>query len=291
MRNIVRKEVKGEELRVKRRSLQKEEDLILNRSLCLGCGLCVDACPKEALTLSSASVFEGRLIKRGEVDVDEARCIFCGICIALCPPRALRLMIEGKESTPLLEEELFPIPTREIEVEMARCEIGCGLKCQEVCPVEAIKVEVESTPDGRKRITGVKVDEDSCLYCKRCEAACPLSLIQVRKPLSGTINIRRELCPENCRVCVDICPSQAIELDNEGKPTELPEFCIFCTACEKVCPEGAIELEISGLNGSETRSGVWFSVLEKLTSERVLARELAGISERKRRALVKERLS
>jgi 4Fe-4S ferredoxin len=290
MRRTVRKEIKGEELQVERRSLKKEEALILDRSLCIGCGFCTDVCPKEALTLSSASISEGRLIKQGEVDVDEGRCIFCGICVALCPTRALRLMVEGRESTPLLEEELFPIPTRKIEVDEARCKIGCGLKCQEACPTDAIKVVVESTPDKGEQITGVKVDEAFCLYCERCEVACPLSLIQVRKPFSGTIKIRKDLCQENCRVCADICPSQAIELDNKGKPMEFPEFCVFCTACKKVCPKGAIEIEISDLSGSEVKSGVWFAVLEKMTSKGVLARELAGVSERKRRALVKERL-
>jgi 4Fe-4S ferredoxin len=291
MRSVVKKEVKGEELRVKRRSIKKEEALTLNRNLCLGCGLCLDVCPKEALALSPSSISGGRLIRRGEVNIDEERCIFCGICVALCPPRALRLMVEGGESTPLLEGELFPVPARGIEIDITQCEVRCRLKCQEACPVEAIKVSVESMPEGRERITGVEVDEATCLYCKRCQVACPLNLIQVRKPLNGTIKIRGELCPENCQICVDVCPSRAIELDNKGKPMELPEFCIFCTACERVCPEGAIELEISGLSGSEAKSGVWFSVLEKLTSKRVLARELAGVSERKRRALVKERLS
>lgn len=290
MRNIVRKRLRGEELKIERRSLKKDEALILDRSLCIGCGLCVDVCPKEAVTFSSASVSGGRLTKKGIVDIDEKACVFCGVCVLLCPIKALKLTVEGRESTPLLEEGLFPVPEREIDVEKDRCEIGCGLRCQEVCPVDAIKVTTESMSDGGERIIDVSVDEALCLYCKWCEAACPLNLIRVRKPFSGTVKIRRDLCPEGCRVCVDICPSRAIELDDEGRPSASPEFCIFCTACERVCPEGAIEVEISSLNCSEANSGVWFAVLERLTSKRVLARELARISERKRRALVKERL-
>lgn len=291
MRKAVRKRLRGEELKIERRSLKKDEALILDRTLCIGCGLCVDICPKEAVAFSSASISGGRLIKRGTVDIDENVCVFCGVCVVLCPLKALKLVVDGRESTPLLEEGLFPIPVREIEVEKVRCEIGCGLKCQEVCPVDAIKVKTESMLDGGERIIDVKVDEALCLYCKWCEAACPLSLIQVKKPFSGTIKIRRDLCPEGCRVCVDICPSRAIELDDEGRLIASPEFCIFCTACERVCPEGAIDLEISSLNYSEANSGIWFAVLERLASKKVLARELALVSERKRRALVKERLA
>lgn len=291
MRRIIRKETKNNELRVERRTLNKEETLILNRTLCLGCGFCVDLCPKEALTVSPASLAKGRLIEKGEVDLDKERCVFCGICVVLCPATALRLIGEGGEPISLPEKGLFPIPMREIVIDDAHCDVRCRLKCQEDCPVEAMKVSVKSIPDEGEQITGVEVDKNLCLYCKRCEAACPLSLIQVQKPLSGTINIKTELCSEGCKICVNICPTHAIEFDDEGRLLTFPEFCIFCTACKRVCPEEAIELEINTLNYSGEDSGVWFTILERLTSKRVLARELAKESGKKRSTLVKERLS
>jgi len=49
--------------------------------LCDGCKLCLDACPVNAITLSS----------QDEAEVNEALCVGCGACIASCPKEALDL--------------------------------------------------------------------------------------------------------------------------------------------------------------------------------------------------------
>ena len=48
------------------------------RAKCVGCGRCVAACPRSALT-------------RGEADIvrDAARCVDCGQCVAACPAQAM----------------------------------------------------------------------------------------------------------------------------------------------------------------------------------------------------------
>jgi Ni,Fe-hydrogenase III small subunit/ferredoxin len=45
-------------------------------------------------------------------------------------------------------------------------------------------------------------------------------------------------CKDGCRICVDVCPTDAIAID-EGLELDLGR-CLFCTDCTDACPEGAI---------------------------------------------------
>lgn len=48
---------------------------------CTGCGLCIDECDQEALSLID-----------GKAVVDESRCILCGYCAAVCPDYVIRVI-------------------------------------------------------------------------------------------------------------------------------------------------------------------------------------------------------
>ncbi len=49
--------------------------------LCTGCGLCLEECDQQALT-----IIDGKAI------VDQSRCILCGYCAAVCPGYVLRVV-------------------------------------------------------------------------------------------------------------------------------------------------------------------------------------------------------
>lgn len=46
---------------------------------CIGCGICVDKCPVECISLSD-----------GVAAIDMSRCIHCGVCHIVCPKHAVR---------------------------------------------------------------------------------------------------------------------------------------------------------------------------------------------------------
>lgn len=64
----------------------------INKSLCTGCGMCVDVCPYDALSLEDY-----------KAQVNEVLCEGCGTCVATC----LRAAIETKNLTPLQIHEMI----------------------------------------------------------------------------------------------------------------------------------------------------------------------------------------
>ena len=52
--------------------------LQVRKDLCLGCGLCANSCPQQAISLLS-----------GQAEIDRNRCNECGICLNVCPQGAI----------------------------------------------------------------------------------------------------------------------------------------------------------------------------------------------------------
>jgi electron transfer flavoprotein alpha subunit len=65
--------------------------LIINSKKCIGCGICVQACPVDALEIVD-----------GIVKVDQEKCIKCGKCVRVCPTSAIELegYIKPKDTKP-----------------------------------------------------------------------------------------------------------------------------------------------------------------------------------------------
>jgi Ni,Fe-hydrogenase III small subunit/Pyruvate/2-oxoacid:ferredoxin oxidoreductase delta subunit len=57
----------------------------------------------------------------------------------------------------------------------------------------------------------------------------------------GLPRIDTARCQAGCRVCADVCPTDAIAVDRDRVRLDLGR-CLFCPECEQACPEGAIHL-------------------------------------------------
>jgi 4Fe-4S ferredoxin len=116
---------------------------------------------------------------------------------------------------------------------------------------------------------------DLCPCCGWCQEACPDHLIRVQKIFYGTAEINSEKCPEGCKDCLDMCPVNAIFLDDSKKAHINNKVCIYCGACKNICPiEGAIEINRTGVRVTPVKSGAWNKALEKLTSTKTFVKEL-----------------
>jgi 4Fe-4S ferredoxin len=286
--NLRGQAIKQENLReiiIERKFLTKSYFLRLNKDLCNGCGICFEVCPHEAIKELPSTVYEGHLIEKPTIDLDAETCILCGECAVLCPLSALTMEVDGKETSTIVENEAFPILLKEVTVMKEKCSPECGLKCQEACPTEALKVSTKNSENGEiLEITDVQINESSCLYCRRCELACDQDAVVVQKPFMGRINLNADVCPQGCVACVDICPTHAIQIEN-GKPKVSDEFCIYCSACEKVCPNEAITVYRDWIFHTDVTAAAWLTALKKLTSAKTVAKELR-IKSRKRRVHV-----
>jgi 2-oxoglutarate ferredoxin oxidoreductase subunit delta len=62
--------------------------LTIDASLCKGCSLCVDACPKKIMRLSQTLNEKG--FHPAELTSEEA-CISCGFCAIMCPDVVIKI--------------------------------------------------------------------------------------------------------------------------------------------------------------------------------------------------------
>jgi Fe-S-cluster-containing hydrogenase component 2 len=71
-------------------STHKDKTMLrVRKDLCLGCGLCVESCPQQAISIISATA-----------QINQDRCNQCHICIDVCPQGAIT------ELTPVSRHEL-----------------------------------------------------------------------------------------------------------------------------------------------------------------------------------------
>ncbi|MGB9642414.1 MAG: FAD-binding protein [Candidatus Ratteibacteria bacterium] len=94
------------------------------------------------------------------------------------------------------------------------------------------------------------------------------------------IKVNKAKCT-GCKICVDVCPVGAIEVDNDGKAF-ITEKCNLCRLCVNECPEGAIEIIGEEKKKAEIDlsqyKGIWFFAEQKNGKLSHVAYELLGIS-------------
>jgi len=284
----------------------KNYKLTLDRARCVGCQICMNACPKQAITTQKQPrLLDGR-VEKAKVYIDETRCNFCGICDITCPYGAIKVIQGGNSADALLvlAKESYPRIVRDIEVNTRRCDKQC-VECETVCPLRLIKVSkigydgkaVEDvsvlSPLGQKRVqVRVDIEKEFCPTCRLCEFRCGFGAMRVRKIFEGRLLVSGEKCPRGCRDCVDVCPIiGTLTLNDSGKVVANEQSCTFCGACKNVCPTPeALRVYRSRVHHVPIRSGTWNKALERLTSPEDAVKEFKAYATQIRRRLVENRL-
>ncbi len=110
---IIKSESK-DEITMERRLLIRKYQLVLFKDNCIGCGICADMCPKEAIMYFSAEFKSGRRVSdRPRIDFEPDKCVLCGECVVSCPMNdALVMTVDGRRFVPVVEENAFAMVTR-----------------------------------------------------------------------------------------------------------------------------------------------------------------------------------
>jgi ferredoxin len=66
---------------------------VIDETLCIGCGKCVDICPVNATSLVSAT--DPKNSKKKKAAVDTRMCVGCGVCALKCPTEAIDMVNRG----------------------------------------------------------------------------------------------------------------------------------------------------------------------------------------------------
>jgi len=61
--------------------------LRVRRDLCLGCGLCVESCPQQAISIVLTTA-----------EINQSRCNQCCLCFEVCPQRAIVEIVPVSEA-------------------------------------------------------------------------------------------------------------------------------------------------------------------------------------------------
>ena len=68
--------------------------VIFSESLCKGCGLCVNVCPRKILQISSRINAMGYNVAEC---TDQSKCISCAFCATMCPDCVIQVHKEVKQ--------------------------------------------------------------------------------------------------------------------------------------------------------------------------------------------------
>ncbi|MDZ4172821.1 MAG: 4Fe-4S binding protein [Methanobacteriaceae archaeon] len=222
---------------------------------CIRCGFCAEVCPTDPKTLTCG---ENHLIREEftilPVDkmyvIDDYLCIRCKKCMKSCQVDAI------------IEED------NKITVDQSKC-VSCG-DCTDACPVKgALKVVHIANIDEQKQIIRLIVDTlektienrqeeiKKLPHDKTFKMEYPLATLKEKaldiinkedmvqdlmEKMTDRLKMRiltwdKDKC-NNCRLCVNECPSGAISYNEEDGVKRDPDKCLRCSTCYQTCPFG-----------------------------------------------------
>lgn len=139
---------------------------------CIGCGLCIDVCPSDAIDLEMPAPIH---INTNNSNIDlfnnTGNCVYCGKCVEVCNFDAIHLEEEfftnRNHEIFYIKRNLKGLKKGEVTIKHQFCQL-CGV-CVNNCPVNALNIENNK----------IKVNQDKCISCRECECLCPVNAIKL----------------------------------------------------------------------------------------------------------------
>ena len=191
-------------------AINDRSKIVNNIMKCIFCGQCMRNCPSGAITVD-------RRARTWRINLEA--CVNCGTCIDNCPRKCLSLgcylgspsEITMKGTIPVRPpwpvkkappKEALPVPEKE--------EKG-----------NAMPPSSEKESSLELQDTHIRMEGDKCLFCGKCEYACPAEAIAVDRR-NRTWTIDREKCI-TCGVCAEGCLAHCLTLAKAWKEGEKKE--------------------------------------------------------------------
>jgi len=203
------------------RIIPKEKVYIADEYLCIKCKKCIDACNVGAIS-----------IRDNMIVIDQLKCVSCGDCIKACPVKGSIkeiFILNIDEQKKIIDTIITDLENYiNVEIEKIRKESGFD-------PEKIIKMEYPLDEFMEKALNIIPNDE---IIIKTLEKITDRLKMNI-------ITWNEKLC-NNCRLCVDECPIDAIFYDEEqGKVRRDPRKCLRCSICHQTCPFGVPGLYVA----------------------------------------------
>ncbi|MBI5722886.1 MAG: 4Fe-4S binding protein [Planctomycetes bacterium] len=150
-----------------------ESPVILDPDRCIGCEVCVSACPFGAIGMSR----DGKVAVKCDLCIARTKTGQEPACVASCPTGALKF--EELDNYLELDDHLRQCRQRavagvcaepiQLNVITEKCK-ACG-KCVKICPVKCISGGTKKVP--------AKIDTDKCIRCRACFKTCPFDAVAI----------------------------------------------------------------------------------------------------------------
>jgi formate hydrogenlyase subunit 6/NADH:ubiquinone oxidoreductase subunit I len=102
--------------------------------ICIGCGLCVRACPIDVIFVDGVKIQDRKGKAPVSFIIDYSKCIFCGLCVESCPTSAIFLTRRFERAVfeyRRLVQEFISKEEREQRLRQSREEANQKLKSQD----------------------------------------------------------------------------------------------------------------------------------------------------------------
>jgi energy-converting hydrogenase A subunit Q len=127
---------------------------------CIACGECYNVCPVEAIEINGPN----------PITIND-NCVYCGKCVEKCQFDAIGAYDDYyySKDTDLYYARSYLYKQREADLSISstKCQV-CGI-CVNNCPTNALLLNDDK----------IEFVEEDCIYCRTCEAICPLDSIRI----------------------------------------------------------------------------------------------------------------